>query len=204
MTALSAIVLAAGRSSRFGEGAHKLLAAIDGTPLVRLSVAAAVEAGVGPVVVVTGGEAIHVSRALAGLDVRLVHEPAFADGLATSLRRGIDAVAPTTEAVVIALGDQPLVSPDAYRRVVATWRTSGSPIVVSQYRDTPNASHPVLFAASLFDELRALRGDIGAREVIARDPARVARAIIEREAPVDVDTREDLVRLTASRRRRQQ
>jgi len=204
MTALSAIVLAAGRSSRFGEGSHKLLAAIDGTPLVRLSVAAAVEAGVGPVVVVTGGEAIHVSRALVGLDVRLVHEPAFADGLATSLRRGIDAVAPTTEAVVIALGDQPLVRPGAYRRVVATWRTTGSPIVVSQYRDNHGPSHPVLFATSLFDELRALRGDIGAREVIARDPVRVARAIMEWEAPGDVDTREDLIRLTASRRRRQQ
>ena len=204
MTALSAIVLAAGRSSRFGEGAHKLLAAFDGTPLVRLSVTAAVEAGVGPVVVVTGGEAIHVSRALVGLDVRLVHEPAFADGLATSLRRGIDAVAPTTEAVVIALGDQPLVTPGAYRRVVATWRTTGSPIVVSQYSDNHGPSHPVLFAASLFDELRALDGDIGAREVIARDPHRVARAIMEWEAPGDVDTREDLIRLTASRRRRQQ
>lgn len=199
MTTVAIIVLAAGRSSRFGDAGHKLLAPIDGTPLVRLSVAAAVEASVGSVVVVTGAEALHVAGALAGLDVRIVHEPAFAHGLATSLRRGLDAIVPSTDAVIVGLGDQPLVRPDAYRRVVATWMTTGSAIVVPRYGGDDGPSHPVLFAASVFEELRALRGDVGARDVIARDPGRVARAQIEGEAPGDVDTREDLRRLTTSR-----
>lgn len=201
MASVSVIVLAAGRSSRFGDAEHKLLAPIGATPIVRLSVAAAVDASVGSVVVVTGAEALHVAGALAGLDVQIVHEPAFADGLATSLRRGLDAIAPSTDAVIIGLGDQPLVRPDAYRRVVATWMTAGSAIVVPRYGDDDGPSHPVLFAASVFAELRALRGDVGARDVIARDPGRVARAQIEGEAPGDVDTREDLHRITTSRHR---
>ena len=193
---VAVLVLAAGRSTRFGAGGHKLLAPVDGTPLVRRSVAAAVDAAIGHVIVVTGAEALRVDQAIAGLDVRVVHEPAFADGLATSLRRGLDALPSDATAVVIGLGDQPFVRADAYRRVVSTWMSTGAAIVVPRYRDTDAVSHPVLFARSVFAELNALRGDIGARDVIARDPERVARAMIEWEAPADVDTREDLARLT--------
>jgi molybdenum cofactor cytidylyltransferase len=201
MPAVSALVLAAGRSSRFDAGAHKLLAPIDGRPLVRWSVDAAVAAGVGPVIVVTGAEASDVERALAGLDVRIVHEPAFGEGLATSLRRGVLALDAATDAVIVGLGDQPFVRPEAYQRVVATWTTTGAAIVVPCYATAGGPSHPVLFAAGVFEELRALHGDVGARAVIARAPDRVASAMMEWEAPADVDTREDLLRLTASRPR---
>jgi molybdenum cofactor cytidylyltransferase len=128
----------------------------------------------------------------------VVHEPAFADGLATTLRRGLLAVRPDTRAVVVGLGDQPFVRPDAYRRVVALWMSTGADIVVPRYSDTDVVSHPVLFARNVFDELSALRGDVGARDVIARDPERVARAMIDWEAPADVDTRDDLARITTS------
>src|SRR5262245_61989796 len=143
---VAVLVLAAGRSTRFGAGGHKLLAPIDGAPLVRRSVAAAVDAAIGNVVVVTGAEALRVDQAIAGLDVHVVHEPAFADGLATSLRRGLDAVPSDATAVVIGLGDQPFVRPDAYRRVVSTWMSTGAAIVVPRYSDTDAVSHPVLFA----------------------------------------------------------
>src|SRR5687767_9567793 len=201
--AVTAVVLAAGLSSRFVDaGLHKLVALVDGTPLVRLSVRAALDARIGDVVVVTGAGAAAVEQALAGLDVRLVHEPAFAEGMAMSLRRGVGALASETEAVVIALGDQPFVRPEAYRRVVQTWRDTTASFVVPRYAGHLGRAHRVLLSAAVFDELLALRGDVGARQVIARDPGRVAVATLEWDSPMDVDTRADLARLADERRPR--
>jgi molybdenum cofactor cytidylyltransferase len=190
---LAVIVLAAGRSSRFATaGAHKLLATIDGVPMVRRAVAAAVEAGVGSVLAVTGASAEQVTAALDGLGVRIVHEPAFAEGMSRSLRRGIEDAAPDVDAVLIALGDQPSMRPDAYRRVVEAWEATGAAIVVPRYAAFTAPGHPVLFSAATFGELRAIRGDVGAREVIDRDPARVVTVDLEWPAPRDVDTADDL------------
>jgi len=99
----------------------------------------------------------------------------------------------------VALGDQPLVRPDAYRALVNVWTTTGLPIVVPRYAGATGPSHPVLFAAPVFDELFAIRGDTGAREVIARDSSRVGGALLAWPAPIDVDTRDDLARLTSDR-----
>src|SRR5205085_4474109 len=88
---VAAIVLAAGRSTRMS-GANKLLAEIGGKSLVRIAAEQALASRAHPVIVVTGHQRDAVERALAGLDVRLVHNPDFADGLGTSLRAGIAAV----------------------------------------------------------------------------------------------------------------
>ena len=186
------VVLAAGRSTRFKQGsASKLLAVVGGVPLVRSAVTAAIESGVGDVVVVTGHRAHEVAAALDGLRVRLTLEPTFADGMAASLRRGVIEHAETS-AVMVGLGDQPGMRPDAYRRVARRWRISGAPIVVPRYAGSSAPAHPVLFAAPVFAEILALRGDTGARAIIARDRARVAEEALEWAAPDDVDTVEDL------------
>ena len=197
VTRVGVVVLAAGRSSRFGDArAHKLLAPIRGVPLVRLSVSAAVEADVGEVVVVTGAEGTTVAASLDGLPVRVVHEPSFADGMAMSLSRGVRSF-PTHAAVVIGLGDQPGALAESYRRIVARWRNTGASIVVPRYAGAVTPAHPTLFAALVFDELLALRGDVGARSVIARDPSRVVEETLEWPPPRDVDTVEDLQAVTA-------
>src|SRR5262249_22248058 len=90
---IAAVVLAAGRSTRMG-GPNKLLAEIRGRPLVRITVETALASRADPVIVVTGHERDRVEQALAGLDVRLVHNPDYADGLSTSLKAGIAAVPP--------------------------------------------------------------------------------------------------------------
>jgi len=195
---LAVIVLAAGRSSRFATaGAHKLLASIEGAPLVRMSVKAALDAEVGDVVVVTGAEADAVATALHGLPVRVVHAAAFAEGMATSLRCGIGAVERDTDAALIALGDQPTVRPEAYRRVVVGWRSTGAAIVLPRHGTASDPAHPVLFAAETYRELLTLRGDVGARAVIAADPGRVLRVDLDWPAPRDIDTSEDLGALLA-------
>ena len=192
MLRLAVIVLAAGRSSRFSaSGAHKLLARIDETPVVRASVNAAVVAKVGDVLVVTGAESNAVEAAIADLPVRVVHAPDFADGMSASLRCGVAAARDSADAVMIALGDQPTMRPEAYQRVTERWRATGAAIVTPRYADSAAPAHPTLFAATVFEELSALRGDVGARAVVARSPERVAEALLEWPAPRDIDTPED-------------
>jgi molybdenum cofactor cytidylyltransferase len=185
---IAAIVLAAGASSRMGRQ-KLLLPMADGRPLVRVAVAQVLAAGIDDTVVVLGREAEAVAHTLAGLPVRTVLNPRYAEGQSTSLCAGLDALRPGTEAAVIALGDQPLPDPDVIRRLVAAFRRSGRPIIAPVYRD--GRGNPVLFSAPLFDELRAVVGDQGGREVIARDPSRVAEVPVDAPMPADIDTPED-------------
>jgi molybdenum cofactor cytidylyltransferase len=168
-------------------GRQKLLLPMkDGQPLVRLSVERILAAGLGEVVVVLGRDADAVAAALAGLSVRTVLNPRYAEGQSTSLRAGVDALAPGTDAVVVALADQPLPDAGLIGRLVAAFRETGRPIVAPRYRD--GRGNPVLFSAVLFDELRAVTGDQGARGVVAADPGRVAEVAVNAPMPADVDT----------------
>jgi molybdenum cofactor cytidylyltransferase len=198
MARITVLVLAAGASTRFVRpGTHKLLAALVGLPVIRWSVMRACEAGVGDVVVVAGAEASSIEAAVAGLDVPVVQALDATAGMSASLRRGVELVSDQADAVVVSLGDQPTMRPDAYRRVVATWRATSAPIVIPRYPSTMAPSHPTLFDATVFAELRALTGDVGARAVIARDPTRVAAATIDWAAPRDIDTIDDLAMVAA-------
>jgi molybdenum cofactor cytidylyltransferase len=192
MPEIGIVVLAAGRSTRFAAGrASKLLALVDGTPLVRLAVNAALDAHVGEVVVVTGDRSDEVAHSLAGLPARTVREPRFADGMATSLGRGVLELR-AADAIMITLGDMPGVLPEAYRRIAARWQATGAAIVVPRYADAAAPSHPTLFGSALFDELLALRGDVGARNVVARHASVVVEEPMAWPAPRDVDTVDDL------------
>lgn len=181
---IAGVVLAAGAARRFGT--QKLLAPLAGTPVVRWAVASVLAARLDEVVVVLGREAEAVRRALAGLAVRTVINPRFAEGLASSLAAGIDALPPTCEAAVIALGDQPTIAPGVIDALITCWRARGSAIIAPRYRG--ERGNPVLFGQAMFAELRAVRGDQGARDVIAQSPGRVAMVDIDDEVPVDVDT----------------
>lgn len=194
---IGVVVLAAGQSTRFSSGPSKLLATIDGIPLVRLAVTTAVEADVGDVAVVTGHRAREVAAALEGLRMRVVHEPAFADGMAVSLRRGVRTLF-SHDAIMVGLGDQPGLRAESYRRVAAAWRSTGASIVVPRYVGSKAPAHPPLFAAAVFDELLALEGDVGARAVIGLDPTRVVEVALDWAPPPDVDTLEDLESLGAT------
>jgi molybdenum cofactor cytidylyltransferase len=185
---IAAIVLAAGAATRMGR--QKLTLPVpDGRPLVRVAVEQVLAGGLDDTVVVLGRDADAVAAALAGLPVRTVVNPRHAEGQATSLRAGLEALRPGTTAVLVALGDQPLPDPSLIGRLVAALRASGRPIAAPAYRD--GRGNPVLFAASLFDELRALTGDRGGRGVVARDPARVAEVPVDAPMPADIDTPED-------------
>lgn len=182
----AAVVLAAGLSTRFG-GATKQLADLDGRPLVSHVVATALASDVGEVVVVVGHDGDRVAAA-AGDDprVRAIVNPDPAAGMATSLRAGVAALAPTVERLVILLGDQPGIDPALVDRVLAA--VVDHPAARVRYRDHPG--HPVAFARSAFPALAALTGDVGARDLLERlDTHEVD---VDAPSPADVDTPEDL------------
>ena len=184
---LTGIVLAAGASSRFGS--PKLLAEIRGKPILRWSVEKILRAGPGEVIVVVGHQGDAVGAALEGLCVRVVRNGEWAEGMGSSLRAGV-AATPNTDAVMIALGDQPGLSDSAIAALLRTHEEKRGRIIVPSYRG--ERGHPVIFPATVFPELLALRGDRGARDVILRDPGRVERVELDAPVPLDLDTGADL------------
>lgn len=127
-----------------------------------------------------------------GGDLRVVFNPRFPEGLATSIARGILEIRTATEAEAAALllGDEPGVGAGAVREVVDAWRRrTALPVVRARYRDRPG--HPVVFPRDVFPALEGLEGDRGARGWMERNPGRVEEVRLDRAAPTDVDTDED-------------
>lgn len=188
-----AVVLAAGQSRRMG-GRPKQLIALDGEPLVRRAVRVALEAGVAGVVVVCGAAAEEVKRAVEGLDerIRTVFNPAYASGMASSLRTGIAALPPDATAALVLLADQPRISAGLVGRVLQAALTA--PASACRYPDG-SLGPPSVLSRPLWDQVARLEGDRGARRLLQALGPQVA--VVEPEAAElwDLDTPEDLARL---------
>jgi molybdenum cofactor cytidylyltransferase len=189
---IAGIVLAAGRSSRMAPR-NKLLESIGGEPMVRRVVANALASGARPVLVVTGHEAAAVTTALRGLDVTLVANPAYAEGLSTSLRAGLSALPAGIDGALICLGDMPEVGGPVLCALMAAF-TGTSAICVPVHHG--RRGNPVLWGSRYFAEMMGLTGDAGAKSLMERH----AEHLIEVEAATDsifadVDAPEDLARL---------
>jgi molybdenum cofactor cytidylyltransferase len=186
---IAAVVLAGGAGTRFGDrvGA-KLLAPFRGRPVIAWAVDAALSAGFDETLVVAGAVDAATLASVVPDGVRVVDNPDWADGQATSLAA---AVATATDAghdaIVVALGDQPLVEVEAWRRVGAAVDT---PIAVAVYDGT--RGHPVRLGRDVWP-LLPTAGDRGAGPLIAEHPSLVGEVPCPGR-PVDIDTVEDLER----------
>jgi CTP:molybdopterin cytidylyltransferase MocA len=183
---ISGVVLAAGEGRRFG--GVKQLALLDGTPLVLHAVETLRAAGVDELIVVTGHEAEAVEAVLPA-DAHPVRNPHYRDGQATSLAAALHDVSEDSEAAVILLADQPGVTPDDVRALVSGFLQTRAAIVRLRYADGPG---PSLLSREIYAEAGHLRGDVGARVLIASHPEWVHDVDVDRIAPRDVDTPEDL------------
>jgi molybdenum cofactor cytidylyltransferase len=180
----AAVVLAAGGARRFGGSGHKLLASFRGRPLISWAVDHALGAGFDETAVVTG--AVDLSGALP-LGVTVIENARWAEGQATSLQAAVDwARAGGFDAIVIGLGDQPLVPPEAWIAV----GVSPSPIAVASFAGQRRP--PTRLAASVWP-LLPVDGDEGARVVMAGNPELVEAVACPGQA-IDIDTAEDLAR----------
>jgi molybdenum cofactor cytidylyltransferase len=187
---ISAVVLAAGTGSRFG--GTKQLEVVDGKPLAQHAIDTAAAAGLDEILVVTGHDAEAVEAALILPErARFVRNPNHRDGQATSLAAAFHDIAEDSEAAVVLMADQPGVTPEVVTALIDGFRATRAQIVRAAYRDGPG---PSLLSREIFAEAGHLRGDIGARALMASHPEWVEEIPIDADVPRDIDTREDLRR----------
>jgi molybdenum cofactor cytidylyltransferase len=189
------LLLAAGGSMRMGR--PKQLLRIAGQSMLRRAACAAVESGCTPAVVVLGAQAEEVRGELTGLPVTIAVNSSWQRGLGSSIRCGMQALLRnrtelSSRAVVLLLGDQPLVTADVIRRLTAAYVNCGKPICVSAFRGT--FGPPVVVDSRYFDLLLALPDDQGAKAVWAGRPDEVHLEPCP-EAAIDIDTPADYQRL---------
>jgi molybdenum cofactor cytidylyltransferase len=186
----AALVLAAGRGSRFGGG--KLLAALAGKPLLQHVLDGVARVGIEEVIVVLGADAEEIERSIAWRAERRVTNPEPDRGLASSLQVGIAALDPATEAVLILLGDQPLVADSTLRALLDAPADPSRPVVVPVYADD-HGRNPVLLYRSAFALAHEASGDRGLGPVLQAHPDDVLEVPSPGANP-DVDTLSDLAR----------
>ena len=192
---IACLVLAAGRSSRMAPR-NKLLEPIGGEPMVRRAVATALAGGATPVIVVTGHEAAAVADALRGLDVTIVANPDYADGLSTSLRAGLRALPQGIDGALILLGDMPEIETSVLVALVAAFTGTSAICVPVRHGRQGN---PVLWGSAYFAEMMQLTGDSGAKPLMARHEAHLIEVEVATDSIFeDVDAPEDLARLKRS------
>lgn len=188
---IAAVVLAAGRSTRMG-AVNKMLAEIGGKPLVRIATEQALSSRAKPVIVVTGHERDKVEQALNGLNVRFVHNPDYANGLAGSVKTGIAAVPAESDGAIVCLGDMPQVDSTLIDRLIASFDPERGALVVMPSIDG-RRGNPVVWSRRFFNDLMAITGDIGARHLIGQYAEAVVEVPVTGEAALtDVDTPESL------------
>ena len=184
------LVLAAGAGSRFGGG--KLLASIAGRPVLQHVLDALAEAGVGESVVVLGHDAERIEAAIAWGSARRVVNPEPDRGLSSSLQVGFAAIGEDAGAVLVALGDQPLVSAAVIRALLEAPEVRGRPILVPVYGDD-RGRNPVLVRRPAFGLVGEASGDRGLGPVLEVHPELVSEIVVDGANP-DIDTPADLGR----------
>ncbi len=189
---VAGIVLAAGLSSRMGS--NKLLAEIDGVPLIRKTLDAALASDLKPVIIVTGHQAREIRKALEGVDVMFAHNPQYAEGLSSSLRTGIASVPEDADGALILLGDMPEIPTSLIERMLAGFSPDDGRAICVATADGKRGN-PVLWARQFFAEIEQATGDSGAKHLIGAHDGFVCEVAADGVVFYDVDTPEALAAL---------
>jgi molybdenum cofactor cytidylyltransferase len=188
---ISGLVLGAGASSRFGQ--PKQLLPLRGTTLLGWVVNQAERATeLDEVIVVLGRAADEIRDKVVFGNAKVVENPVFVEGCASSYRVGIGALDPRSDAIIILLGDQPGIDPETINHLADEWRRSDAQIALASYQG--RKGHPMLFAKSLFDKLVGLHGDKAAWKIVDANPDLVRVVHFDRPSPEDINTPEDYQR----------
>jgi molybdenum cofactor cytidylyltransferase len=191
---VAGVVLAAGASTRMGE--NKLFLRVEGETLLRRVVRRALGAGLAPVIVVLGHEADRAEWELADIGCRPVRNPDYASGQHTSFRTGIAAVPESAPAAMILLADMPRVDEAMIAALVARYRETDRPLVISEY-DGVHAP-PTLYDRSLFSEIAGMSGDGCGRQVVRRHRGEAEAIAWPADRLADLDSPADVEALRGS------
>jgi molybdenum cofactor cytidylyltransferase len=188
---IAAVVLAAGASRRFGED-NKLLARIDGRPLVDRVVTALAVGGVTEIVVVTGHDQVALEAALRGRPVSFVHNANWETGMGSSIAAGVAALEGTTAGAFIVPGDVPLLSPQLVAALISAFEASKRDRII--YPATPSGEqrNPVLWPRRHFGALLALPPDAGGKALLQLVVTECVAVPADEAALSDVDTAAEL------------
>jgi molybdenum cofactor cytidylyltransferase len=185
---ISAVILAAGKSERMGR--LKQLMPWQHSTVLEQTVENFVGSRANEVIVVVGYRAEEIERVLAEKPIRWVINPNYKRGMSTSMIAGLNLVDHQTQAVMFALGDQPLITSQTINRLIDEFFGCDKGIVIPTYRG--RRGHPVIFAMTYKQQLQQLEGDIGGRLLIARHPEDVLEVAVDCEGVcIDIDTMEN-------------
>ena len=185
---LSAILLAAGKSQRMGK--LKQLMPFGESTILEQTIDNLLNSAADETIVVLGHKAEEITKTIATKPIKIIVNPNYGEGMSTSIIAGLNLVSGQAQAVMLALGDQPLVDSQTINRLIAEFSRHDKGIAVPTYRG--KRGHPVIFAIKYKAELLKLKGDIGAREIIRHHPDDVLEVAVASESVIaDIDTRDD-------------
>lgn len=183
------LLLAAGMSHRLGR--PKQLLDFGGESLLKRTATRALQSKIGPVYVVTGAENDKIDMELSGLKVERIENKEWKEGMASSIRNGLQAAItknPSTDGVLIMVCDQPEVTAGLLQKLMTLQADNGAAIAASAYGGISGT--PAVFHSSLFHELMALSGDTGARKIMQRHSTDLVQLPFEAGSQ-DIDTESD-------------
>jgi molybdenum cofactor cytidylyltransferase len=188
---ISAIILAAGGSTRMGNA--KQLLPLGGSTVLARTIQNVRAAAVDELVLVLGADATAIQPHLPK-NLKVVVNPAYYQGMATSLRAGLNALGEHTGAALIVLGDQPFTRPSTLDQIIAEYRRTRAQIIIPTWHG--QRGNPVLLDRSLFQEVMALEGDKGCRAIFPNHLEGIVKLEVEDEGILlDLDTPDDYARL---------
>ncbi|MBT6031787.1 MAG: nucleotidyltransferase family protein [Kordiimonadaceae bacterium] len=184
-TRITAIVLAAGQSSRMGDQ-NKLLLSFNDQSMVSHVIDQLASSKAAEIIVITGNEADSVKKSIPQ-KVTFIHNPDYADGLSTSVRSGIDALSNDVDGVMICLGDMPYITAENYNMLIAAFEDGK--IIAPVTND--KIGNPLIFSSQYFEDFLNLEGDKGARALLKKYPENILKVDLNTEAIFqDIDTPE--------------
>lgn len=197
MCKIGAIILAAGQSKRMGK--PKLFLPYKGVPIIHYPIKIAVQNQLAPIVVV-GGKYFHqLKKELEPFQqqISVIDNEQYENGMSTSLIAGINSLNCKLDAVLIFLGDQPLVPEEVVKQLIHTYKKnkeSGIQIVRPRYEQC--AGHPILFDSSLFKQFQYIKGDQGGKSIIKEYKERLLYVDFNQlDWNLDIDTKQDYEQL---------
>ena len=185
---VSAILLAAGKSERMGE--NKLLLPFGGRTVIQRTLDSLLASRVGEVIVVLGNKAQEINASIGNRRALSVLNPNFAKGMSTSLVIGLGMVNQQARFIIVALGDQPLITTKVYNQLIETALNSEKGIILPVCKG--ERGNPIIISTKYRAELLAQTGDIGGRELLKSHPEDVLEVPVECEGVViNINTKEE-------------
>ena len=188
MVFISAVILAAGESKRMGQ--PKLSMVWEGKTILEHTIDNYLDSMASETIIVLGYKAKELTRVIGDRLVISVVNPAYHEGMSSSLISGVKIVSSRTQGIMLALADQPAIDSQTINKLIEVFGKRQKNIIIPVYQG--KRGHPVIFHIKYRDELLNIKGDIGAREVIQRHADDILEVAVDcKGVLIDIDTPSD-------------